>query len=97
MATRKPLGLLAELKSEVVVPEPIVVTEDITIPPLSTEAAKRYSLSAPGQERLEAIYGDQLPAIEALFAKEPIQVWQAFHKRVTDHLFGKGSDEVEGK
>lgn len=97
MATRKPQGLFAELKSEVKVPEPLFVTEDISIPPVTTESVKLYENAKTTQARMEAIYGDQLAAVEALFATEPIQMWQAFHKRVLAHMFGPGADEVEGK
>lgn len=92
-----PIGLLAELRKEVDVPEAIIVNDDITIQMPTREQMIQFQVATTADERLRALYGSQYDAVVALFAKEPVHLWSAFNDRVFTIIFGKGADDVEGK
>lgn len=95
-----PGGRFAELRAEVD-DTPYVLTDDIKIRPMSRSQMEEY-LAVPPQgkdsveQRYSVMFGDQWPAIKALFADEPNAVWNLFVKEMTDFFFGKKADDAPG-
>jgi hypothetical protein len=88
----EPVGRLYEIRAELEAKRkgPYVLTEDITLEPLTLGKAKKLSKVTGDDERLEILLGDKKEAVEALFEDRPFDEWFAFQKDLLEHLYGKG-------
>lgn len=96
MPPRQIPGRLAALQRETKIPEPYVLTPEIVIAPPTLSQMQKVR-STKGEQQWAALFGDHWETIKALFDEQPEQLWEAFTDEVTEHFFGPGVGEVEGK
>ena len=92
------VGRFYDLQRETAVPEPYVLTEDITISPLTR--AQFVALGDAGNDeeaQNRAMLGQQYDAVVALFQDAPQAVWNAFTVDLSKHMFGLGVEQAPGK
>lgn len=94
---KQPIGRFYELQQEVSVPGPYVLTSKITIYPPTREQVVALGSNPEGEAADRVILGEHADAVFELYAKRPVQEWEAFTTDLYKHFFGKGSDDVEGK
>ncbi|AYR03171.1 tail assembly chaperone [Gordonia phage Octobien14] len=90
-------GLFHELKQEIGVPADIQFTEDILLKFPTREQMREYALASSAQDKNRALFGEHYDTIQAMFDKEPPQLYLAFVNRIEELWFGKGANKVPGK
>ncbi len=94
---RQNIGRLYDLQREVEVPEPYVLTSKITLHAPTRMQMIRMRDAETEDDADRAFFGDHYDAVMELFQTQPAAIWTAFIKDVSDHFFGPGSTDVEGK
>ncbi len=90
-------GVFADLLDEVGKDDPFVLTNDIQIPmPTRKQIKQFFDADADADERTRVLIGEQYDKIVELFDDKPFPVWNRFIEMLTEHVFGKGADKVEG-
>lgn len=97
MPPRKSPGRLYDLQRESKIPEPYVLTPEITIQPLTKRQFRALAEDLSDEDQDRVVLGDQYDAVMELFEDKPFQLWKAFTKDLNQHLLGLGVDDVEGK
>jgi hypothetical protein len=97
MPPRKIVGRIHALQRETKVPDPFVLTEDITIQPLTKAQLDALRKATTDEDIDRARLGESYDAVMEVFANEPFQLWNTFSRKFNEHMFGPGVDDVEGK
>lgn len=98
-AAKEPVGRFYELQQETKdkIPEPYVLTEQITVYPLTRRRNIDLFAAETDEQAGRALLGDAYDAIVALYDDLPVEDWNAFMTEVKTHLFGQAVDEAPGK
>ena len=93
---RKFEGVFAELQAEVKVPDPLVITPEITLyaPTKKQLRASRDAVDEDASEK--ALLGDQYEALHDLFNDQPGELWAEFNKRYIAHFLPQAGSPEEG-
>ncbi|WP_433568061.1 hypothetical protein ACQP1O_43235 (plasmid) [Nocardia sp. CA-151230] len=94
---KAPIGRFYDLQQEIDVPKPYVLTEDITISPLTRRQFIEIETAENETAAERIIFGEQYDAVIALFEDQPYAVWHAFTRDINRHLFGLGVEQAPGK
>ncbi|PQP24165.1 hypothetical protein [Rhodococcus opacus] len=98
MSEIKPVGgRFFELQREVKIPDPIELAEGIVIKPPTKNQLQAFSVAETAEERESALLGADYEKIVEFYGDKPYQLWVDFQKKIQDHFFGPGADEVPGK
>lgn len=96
--SKEPAGRFYDLQKEVKAPTPYVLTEDITILPLTRRQFVELGQANDDEDaQNRVVLGDNYDAVIALFNDQPLAVWNAFTTDINRHLFGSGVEEAPGK
>jgi hypothetical protein len=103
MATAKKY-FFHKLQAEVKVPDPIELTEDITIYPPTHEQLEAIQSMTPAQladdpKAVEKVlFGENYEAVKDLFAKQDANLWKAFEDEVAKRFLpGAGDADTKGQ
>jgi hypothetical protein len=75
---------------------PYQLTRELALPMPTAKQVRAFRNAITEEDRLEALVGEHISAIEEMFDNEPYDVYQRFLKDYYDHFFGQGAADVPG-
>ena len=90
------VGRYADLLEEAQI-EPYVLTPAIRIDPPTRKQMRELASAKSEDDADRALFGAQYDAVIELFDDQPFKAWNNFVVEFRAHMFGRGSDAVEGK
>lgn len=78
----------AELVSEVRVPEPLTLTDTITLKCPTKKQVSDLLKASTEEEAQKIIFGDAYAEAMKLFDNKPVQLWNLFMEKYNKHFFG---------
>lgn len=80
----------AELIEEVRVPEPLKVTDKITLESPTKKQVSDLLKATTEEEAQKIIFGSAYAEAMKLFDNRPVQLWNKFMEKYNKHFFGDG-------